>query len=61
MRYLMYSRDYGDRNYAVAQFNRIPDKIRWQMADLDYTPAEKRCPRKLAIGQLMREAVEEFS
>ena len=61
MRYLMYCRDYGDRDYAVAQFNRIPDNIRLQMADFDYSPAEKRCPRKMAIGRLMREAVEELS
>ena len=61
MRYLMYCRDYGDRDYAVAQFNTIPENIRRRMADLDYSPAEKRCPRKMAIGRLMREAVEDFS
>ena len=61
MRYLMYCRDYGDRDYAIAQFNTIPDNIRLRMADLDYSPAEKRCPQKMAIGRLMREAVEEFS
>jgi hypothetical protein len=61
MRYLMYCRDYGDRDYAIAQFNTIPDKIRLRMADLDYSRAEKRCPQKMAIGRLMREAVEEFS
>jgi len=61
MRYLMYCRDYGDRDYAIAQFNRIPETIRRQMADLDYSPAEKRCPQKMAIGRLMREAVEELS
>jgi hypothetical protein len=42
-------------------FNRIPENIRLRMADLDYTPAEKKCPRKMAIGRLMREAVVEFS
>jgi predicted aldo/keto reductase-like oxidoreductase len=61
MRYLMYRRDYGDRDYAVAKFDRIPENIRRRMADLDYSPAEKRCPQKMAIGRLMREAVEEFS
>jgi hypothetical protein len=57
----MYCRDYRDREYAIAQFNRIPENIRRRMADLDYTQAEKRCPQKMAIGRLMREAVEEFS
>jgi predicted aldo/keto reductase-like oxidoreductase len=61
MRYLMYCRDYGDRDYAVSQFNTIPENIRLQMAGLDYSPAEKRCPRKMAIGRLMREAVTELS
>ncbi len=61
MRYLMYCRDYGDRDYAIAQFNTIPETIRRRMADLDYSPAEKRCPQKMAIGRLMREAVEELS
>jgi len=61
MRYLMYCRDYGDRDYAVAQFNTIPDNIRLQMADFDYSPAEKRCPRQMAIGRLMRAAVAELS
>jgi predicted aldo/keto reductase-like oxidoreductase len=61
MRYLMYCRDYGDRDYAVAQFNTIPDNIRLQMADFDYSPAEKRCPRQMTIGRLMRAAVAELS
>ena len=61
MRYLMYGRDYGDRDYAIAQFNRIPENIRRRMADLDYSPAEQKCPQKMAIGRLMREAVEELS
>jgi len=61
MRYLMYCRDYGDRDYAVSQFNSIPENIRLKMADIDYSPAEKRCPRQMAIGRLMREAVAELS
>jgi hypothetical protein len=31
------------------------------MPALDYSPAEARCPRKVPIGKLMREAVEEFA
>jgi uncharacterized protein len=61
MRYLMYCRSYGDRDYAVAQFNRIPENLRFQMADLDYTPAEKICPQNIAIGRLMREALAELA
>jgi len=60
MRYLMYCRSYGDRDYAVAQFNRIPENIRLRIADLDYAPAEKICPQNIAIGRLIREALEEL-
>jgi hypothetical protein len=31
------------------------------MVHLDYTLAEQKCPRKMAIGTLMKEAVEELS
>ena len=57
MRYLMYYRSYGDRDRAAEFFNRIPQRIRLEMANLDYTIAEQKCPQKMAIGKLMREAV----
>ena len=60
MRYLMYSRSYGDHHRAVRFFNRIPQRIRLEMASLDYTKAEQSCPQKMAIGKLMRQAVREF-
>jgi uncharacterized protein len=61
MRYLMYYRSYGDYDYAAVQFKTIPENIRLQMADLDYSPAERRCPQKMAIGKLIREAIKELS
>jgi hypothetical protein len=61
MRYLMYACNYGDRDYAVAQFNTIPENVRMQMADLDYSQAEQKCPRKISIGKLMKKALEELS
>jgi len=60
MRYLMYYRSYGDLDYAAVQFNTIPDNIRRQMTNLDYSLAEQRCPQKMAIGKLMKEAVDTF-
>jgi hypothetical protein len=30
------------------------------MADVDYSQVERKCPNKLPIGQLMREAVFEL-
>jgi predicted aldo/keto reductase-like oxidoreductase len=61
MRYLMYCRSYGNRDEAVAKFRKIPFRIRKQMADLDYSLAEKRCPQNMAIGRLMEAALEELA
>jgi len=61
MRYLMYCRSYGDRHYAMAEFNKIPEKIRRRLATTDYLAAEQRCPQKMAIGRLMQEAIKELS
>ena len=60
MRYLMYARSYGDRQRARANFQKIPLRVRQQMKSVDYRPAERRCPRKMAIGRLMRVALEEW-
>lgn len=61
MRYLMYSRSYGDRDYAAGRFHEIPQSVRTQLPTLDYSVAEAYCPQKLPIGKLMREAVEELA
>jgi predicted aldo/keto reductase-like oxidoreductase len=60
MRYLMYCRSYGERDDAVAEFRKIPFRIRKQMADLDYSMAEQRCPQSMAIGRLMKAAISEL-
>ena len=61
MRYLMYCRSYGDRHFAMAEFNKVPERIRRRLAKADYSKAEQRCPQKMAIRRLMREAIEELS
>ncbi len=58
MRYLMYSRSYGDHDRACRRFRNIAPGIRQRIADLDYSLAEQRCPQKMPIGRLMREAGE---
>ena len=60
MRYLMYCRSYGERDFAKAQFRNIPSDTRRKMATADYSAAESKCPRKMAIGRLMREALIEM-
>ena len=61
MRYLMYSRSYGNRDYARSRFHSIAPEARAAMARLDYAAAEKRCPHGMPIGRLMREALIELA
>jgi len=61
MRYLMYARSYGNHKKARDHFKKIPQKIREQMIHLDYAAAEQKCPRKMAIGKLIRTAIKELS
>ena len=61
MRYLMYARSYGDLNDARRRFAAIPDDVRQQMIQADYSAAEARCPRQLPIARLMGEALEDLA
>jgi predicted aldo/keto reductase-like oxidoreductase len=61
MRFLMYWRSYGDRRRAEQYFHRMPAERRMKMAALDYSRAEQICPQQMAIGQLVRMALSEFS
>ena len=61
MRYLMYARSYGDRENARSLFRKIPREIRTRMSALDYSIAEQKCPQKMDIGRLMREAAIELT
>jgi predicted aldo/keto reductase-like oxidoreductase len=61
MRYLMYSRSYGDHERAVAGYRRLPAGIRQKLSTTDYSTAEKRCPQKMAISTLMREAARKLA
>jgi len=60
MRYLMYCRSYGDRDYARAEYRKIPPEIRQRLTGIDYAAAEKKCPQKMAIARLMQEAADEL-
>ena len=61
MRYLMYSRSYGEHDYACERFRNIAPNIRRRMDDLDYSLAEQKCPQKMQIGRLIREAGKELT
>ncbi|MGD9362669.1 MAG: aldo/keto reductase [Desulfobacterales bacterium] len=61
MRYLMYSRCYGESERAKSAFKELPSEVRGRMAVMDFRDAENRCPQGLPIGRLMREAVIELA
>ena len=61
MRCLMYARSYENPQRAKTQFQKLPVNTRRQMTLTDYYLAEQKCPQKMAIGKLMREAVKELS
>jgi predicted aldo/keto reductase-like oxidoreductase len=61
MRALMYCRSYGDREQARQTFAQIPIEVQKQIVQTDFSAAERRCPQNLAIGRLMREAVDELA
>jgi len=61
MRCLMYARSYKNHQRGKTRFQKIPVVTRRQMTVTNYSMAEQRCPQEMAIGKLMREAVEELS
>lgn len=60
MEMLMYSRGYGKREWASKRFAQIPVEIRSKTGNSNYSHAEKICPQKLPITQLMKEAYIEL-
>lgn len=58
MRSLMYHNNYGDKDLAKETFTSIPADVRANLLSTDYSMAEARCPQRMPIARLMREAVE---
>lgn len=63
MEILMYMRGYGNDMKLMARklFEKIPIEIRKKMNSSDYSAAEKNCPQKMPVAQLMKEAYSELS
>ena len=61
MRFHMYSRSYGRLDWARDCFKALPRGVQKEMARVDYRAAEQRCPQKMPIAKLMREALEDFA
>jgi predicted aldo/keto reductase-like oxidoreductase len=58
MRYLMYYHSYGDRDRARGLFSELSAETIRRLATTDFSAAERRCPQKLAIGKMMKDAAE---
>jgi predicted aldo/keto reductase-like oxidoreductase len=56
MRCLMYLHSYQDLGLARSSFETLPADTRALLTQLDFSQAERSCPRNLPIGPLMREA-----
>jgi len=61
MRSLMYYRSYGEYERGRQLFTRLPGVSGDRLKQVDFSPAEARCPQGLKIGQLMEEAVTLFA
>jgi predicted aldo/keto reductase-like oxidoreductase len=60
MRCLMYFHSYQDLGLARSTFQALPAQTRGLLTQLDFSEAERSCPRNLQIGRLMREAATLF-
>jgi predicted aldo/keto reductase-like oxidoreductase len=61
MRSLMYHNSYGDKDLARQTFAAIPADVRAGLLKTDFSTAESRCPQRMPIARLMREAVEKLA
>ena len=60
MEMLMYSRGYGVKNWVAQRFALMPSEVKSKIISSDYSSAEKICPQKMPITQLMKEAYFEL-
>ncbi|MGA2172253.1 MAG: aldo/keto reductase [Sedimentisphaerales bacterium] len=58
MRSLMYHNNYGNKQLARQSFAEIPANVRANLLNIDYSAAEARCPQRMPIAKLVRQAVE---
>lgn len=60
MEMLMYLRWYGVKRWVAQKFSQMPSEIKSKIVSSDYSSAEKICPQKMPITQLMKEAYAEL-
>lgn len=61
LRYVMYCRDYREFELAQSLYRSLPGAVRERIRVADFSAAERRCPRNLRIGSILRDADRLFS
>jgi hypothetical protein len=56
----MYARSYNDYQMAREAFAHLPPRTRERLLETDFSAAEQRCPRQIAIAALMEAAAAEL-
>jgi len=61
MRHLMYYNSYGDHEMARELFAQLPAAAKSRLLTADYSLAEARCPNRLPVAKLIKEAVSKLT
>ena len=61
LRYSMYNHSYGDREIASNLFNKLKPDVKANILKADYSLAEKYCPQKIKISQILKKTHEELT
>jgi predicted aldo/keto reductase-like oxidoreductase len=61
LRYSMYNHSYGDWEIASNLFNKLKSDVKANILKADYSLAEKYCPQKIKIGQILKKTHEELT
>jgi predicted aldo/keto reductase-like oxidoreductase len=61
MRYSMYHHGYGDRETAAYLFRQLPSHVRDNILRADYSKAERSCPQKIQIGEVLKIAYKDMA
>jgi len=56
LRASMYAHSYKDREMALRLFRTLPTDVKENILNADYTIAEKKCPQKIRIGNVLKKA-----
>ena len=61
LRYSMYYHSYGDRDTALRFFNALSTDMKANILRADYSKAEKHCPQKIKIGEVLKKTHEDLT